>query len=59
MEKDCLAILNKPKPKVEPPKEPEPAKQQAPPPTQAQGQIDDEHLQPNGEQKQQADMEVD
>lgn len=59
LEKDCLAILNKPKPKVEPPKEPEPAKQQAPPPTQAQGQIDDEHLQPNGEQKQQGDMEVD
>ena len=54
-----MAILNKPKPKVEPPKEPEPAKQQAPPPTQAQGQIDDEHLQPNGEQKQQGDMEVD
>lgn len=58
LDKECWAILNKPKPKVEPPKEPEPAKQ-APPPPQAQTQIDDEHVQQNGEQKQQTNMDVD
>ena len=61
LEKDSWAILNKPKPKVEPPKEPEAAKQ-GPPPTQTQGQPNDEQQpQQNGEQQQQqqSNMDVD